>query len=872
MSFYKLIESGSGRVINTFSSSNDETGSISASISPYYYIELIPSGSTYIVSSSMDYTKSVSTTGLFEGTISGKLTGLMNATGSLISNVHNIIYHPKLTTNYVQFDIKYSTNTDINSYYYDENNKTDRLFRKNSGDWDSDTNSITMPVLMFEYNYTSPTPSNPSYRDIMYNILKYNLLGTVIRIEKKDSSDIYKEFRIDDIYLYLRMGNPSSPSYRISSPGWGFSQLQGLLTEDINTPEADLMGGYISYPGFDNYEDTARFDNLPNGLNGYIDYAYFEMQVTKIDSSAIGPSNLDDCVVIFNIDDIKINGYRREIQIYENSRSDWKVPGWVNTLTVHCIGAGGGGGGGAAGVKHLYTANDTGDLAWFLSGTASPADIGKELMFYRGLGYPNKYNRLGHEIVFGGGGGAGGNIATSKFDAKLLKGTYNIIVGAAGSGAKGISYQYHTTNKYNINGIAKPQATHNDVQYPIEKNGFRKQLFWDSDVNHKYFTAGGAPRLTFFENTLPQVTNFRDENTEDGNQTVLTYPSNPAYETGYPDNIVNDRHKYDGRNGGDSSFTGKDVNNEIIAVSAAGGLGGQTGTALRAIYNIFHYACDAPHRHSIPIGYTYGGGTRMGNTRGDYILFGGPGGYGISIAPWQQDPMTRQTILQDRIKLPNNTYENIKTYKNTAPSLPWGSKYNPNYPWIDKDLMMNEPPNPKISDLKIPYGSFDANFNEYGLKGYGKESSLLPSEFGPTGGGGGTGKQFAASTSSIQNIPKFPGGSNWSTSRISLLDEYTTLGKGGQNNRKHYLDNIKTIPFGSGGDGGYDSFLHPELNSLPQSGSKYGGGGGGGAGVYADSYDTFVYGQDGADGGQGSVILVLEGDAEFDILNYYPPQ
>jgi hypothetical protein len=80
---------------------------------------------------------------------------------------------------------------------------------------------------------------------------------------------------------------------------------------------------------------------------------------------------------------------------------------------------------------------------------------------------------------------------------------------------------------------------------------------------------------------------------------------------------------------------------------------------------------------------------------------------------------------------------------------------------------------------------------------------------------------------------------------------------------------LYNVPFGQGGDGGYDSYLHPELNTLPQDGGKYGGGGGGGAGVYGESDGPLVYGQNGGNGGNGAVILVLDYGCSFDILDIY---
>jgi hypothetical protein len=198
------------------------------------------------------------------------------------------------------------------------------------------------------------------------------------------------------------------------------------------------------------------------------------------------------------------------------------------------------------------------------------------------------------------------------------------------------------------------------------------------------------------------------------------------------------------------------------------------------------------------------------------------------------------------------------------------------------------------SQVIVDYGSKNISRQIYGLFGYYNESPIAPSYCGPTGGGGGTGKQFAASTDFDPNIDitippqenpadwpddTWRGPADWATKHKLLLDTYTKKGLGGKNLIQPYLDNMPSdntqlylVPFGEGGNGGYDSHLHPELNTQPQDGGKYGGGGGGGAGVYGEPDGPLVFGQGGGRGGNGAVILVVDCNCTFDRINVYVEQ
>jgi hypothetical protein len=114
------------------------------------------------------------------------------------------------------------------------------------------------------------------------------------------------------------------------------------------------------------------------------------------------------------------------------------------------------------------------------------------------------------------------------------------------------------------------------------------------------------------------------------------------------------------------------------------------------------------------------------------------------------------------------------------------------------------------------------------------------------------------------------------------INNATTLGEGGKFISSNILFDDRdsngvrhTVKLGRGGDGGYDVSNNPHAsvagftsNILPTNGNGdlingFGGGGGGGAArftpnVHYDGGDLSTVGQDGADGGNGVVIIILE--------------
>ena len=389
MSLYKLIESGSGRVINTFSSSNDETGSISASISPYYYIELIPSGSTYYVSSSIDYTKSVSTTGLFGGTFEGKLSG------SVILNGYNL--EKKINeTKYgmLRYD-GYSQNVTQScgrTYFRFDTGSIDNY----SGSyywWDSISPT---KIVLSEYSlwYDDETYVISDYKNKLEDIIKNKLEDSVLTLRQVDTPSRYKKFKIKSGSIYERGSRIQSPTF-YASLGWGSS----------------------SYELIDGYSKFSHLGQVSPGIdtNPYEWDGYFYLEVEQTGSGDALSSGLDsgDPFFVDIITKEDLSKKIKEIHVITSSMA-FTIPDWVDDITMYAVGAGGGGGGGANGYGH-------------------PSNIKYNM--------EELYANVGYEFVIGGGGGAGGSVSISKFNTTagmINRGdVINILVGPGGDGGSG---------------------------------------------------------------------------------------------------------------------------------------------------------------------------------------------------------------------------------------------------------------------------------------------------------------------------------------------------------------------------------------------------------------------------------------------------
>lgn len=200
---------------------------------------------------------------------------------------------------------------------------------------------------------------------------------------------------------------------------------------------------------------------------------------------------------------------------------------------------------------------------------------------------------------------------------------------------------------------------------------------------------------------------------------------------------------------------------------ATGGVGGMGGFSFEVTSSITGSRLDGFITSSLPQIFSYSGGSNGSDIKikGKNILYGGPGGYGISL-PLRKDGYDK--------------------YSNSAPSLPWGIRTSTStdpYTYNEGGV------------LKLPFGlhpdKLTPNYN-------------IPSDIAPTGGGGGNG---------------------WVTSSL----EYTSsisIGTGGSlNNSKKLFD----YEISTGGNGGNISTKNSLSVTSPTVGSGPGAGGGGGA-------------------------------------------
>jgi hypothetical protein len=551
------------------------------------------------------------------------------------------------------------------------------------------------------------------------------------------------------------------------------------------------------------------------------------------------------------------------------------MPDWANKLTVICIGAGGGGGGGGAGNLHEYPHG-----MWTkFEDNRIPATVGRE---------------MGHDIIFGGGGGAGGNIAWTEYKNVPAGTKFTANIGLGGAGGLGCENQENMDYVF-VHGPKSRYYTEYDYAKLLFLNycfpqGIQENKALDSyeyfqdallDKDDTRIQSITRPRLEFERTTAPFVTN--------------------------------------GGDGGYTSFKSTLPTGYQVHVSADGGLGGANGFGIKNYWHQYHTICWDP-QHNYVEGLIPGGGSQLTEkTIGENILIGGPGGYGISM-PYLDKinnyyggiiPSNLQNFVES---INDYTTNPIRYYRNTAPSLPFGTTDIVNTPNFENKPTFRTQPvsypyygrsNAKLK-LSIPIGD-DVIVHDF--------SKTFPDKMGNTGGGGGTGKAyygiFNRSYVGIgypdENTPFDPGeqiydqnGSPWFIKYPAPfpLGDYTyevrsttKIGKGGRNTFNNDLlsmidSEFRGITyFGEGGDGGHvDQWMNSSTGELvtsyreeplqytqvigimPENGNGKGAGGGGGAGTYSHtgldsaSFQEINMGQVGGNGGDGRVILIVESD------------
>lgn len=332
-------------------------------------------------------------------------------------------------------------------------------------------------------------------------------------------------------------------------------------------------------------------------------------------------------------------------------------------------------------------------------------------------------------VIAVGGGGAGGGGVVAKED-------HHIAVGGAGGGGGNISY----TNFTNVSSSLILQCFVGRTAIGGSTGSQTASISLNDESSR--------PLNYVFGN---DVTNIDFTNFVTGSPGENGYPT-IVYVFGQPITLVHME--------------------EIYASGGIGGLGGYSFSILSGSRPpiLTGSMLDGYISSSLNKPYALSGGTNKNAvlSKGETILGGGPGGYGIAL------PLDK--LGGDK-------------YSNSAPSLPWG--YRPDNSTDPYNYADGGP-------LRLPFGVHPnkANLN------YDK-----PSDIAPTGGGGGNG---------------------WVTSSLEVTSSIT-IGTGGKLNK---FTKILEYDVSTGGNGGNRSTENNLSVTLPTTGSGAGAGGGGGASDY----------------------------------------
>lgn len=725
--------------------------------------------------------------------------------------------------------------------------------------------------------------ASSNYFAKLFEIINKGLTDTILTLRSVDWPNTYKKFKIKGGTYYTSdyrgLGLPfdfAKLNWGDNISNWGTIDKNLLPKTNIFTNNVDvgrLVEGGLRYQNNIMWPDyTQYFSNNISSINNYYPYfdpnqgnpisqGYFDLDVEEIESdhdwyelslletryikktSQEEPTSgfndeYDNDLFWIDFDTTGAGNKKKEIHIIEESQ-DWQMPSWANKLTVYAIGAGGGGGGGASGYGHEPTI---------------PFGVSKGIVSSGGVivdvtpDHVEAIDKSGHEFVTGGGGGAGGNIAISTFDtATVPRGSIlNIQVGAGGIGGDGIPY----SSDINV-------TTANE------------QLFYE-----RYKEVNNPPA-----DIDTQFFKFFGLLLEEWQGSILSESGKiPTTGTRGKMNLLG--KSYSGKRGSDTLIT-LDGNPTPI-IKASGGLGGAPGFAIRNYWMTWHRLCGIiTHNFALPS--VPGGGSSKFDSKGDKVILGGHGGYGIS-APNIEKVFEKPPTTPLNFYGLDQVYPRIKDRTrelNSAPNIPWAANANPN--------------------LKLPYGHLSYDMDNLGV--FDVKSFETPSELAPPGGGGGCGATWALIdnrnleeiySENDSNSPNYrwyngPYWNNelqhWKNSQIptnytsvvsSTINNAIKLGSGGKNigNTKLFEDVDSNgqrfiVNLGEGGNGGYASYgiaKDSELgNTQPNTVQSpgIGSGGGGGAAVYIPNYDDKdvnlgVTGQKGGDGADGLIVLVVE--------------
>lgn len=818
------------------------------------------------------------------------ITGSINLSGSFMIQDQTFAEKVSTITPYGLVEFKSSENDtwDLFGGYF--------TFRMDSSSYWTGSKTTRLQLPYFNYPTNEGSFKNPNYPNNIWTISEDARFGnwgqyfvkfldffngendfnkTIISLRSNRYPDTQKKFKIKNIKSY-------SPLFSSQSSGQGtdwFLSSKVLLSEPIlqKTPfipqnvqiindtnfvenKYTVFGGLVGYPIQDN--NLVEYLNILDSsqtaeLNEYVDatdgilktfgfVTQYDLEVEELYSSIDendpaffdSPNTIPMDGDLFWVDFEKVTERKRKTIEFVTSSKNVTIPDWADKITLICVGAGGGGGGGASGYPHTesieYKLEDPISISTFLE---SGGDCGE---YSASLTTP-----FGHEVVTGGGGGAGGCIAIKYLNENLVvpsRGSnLNITIGSGGEGGKGSSY---------FDDIFVSDVQKTGINCTGQIDGWNT-LLEVSDAKFKH------------KNEFPRI--------DDGYS--ITSPSS---------------WEYNGKPGSDTFIH---LNNDML-VCAQGGNGGSGGFALRNYFDAFHMLCGIVKHQSS--NFTVPGGSNDGNTNfGDEIRIGAPGGYGISMPTAIQ--FDRLDWTTKGIQRTYPTKYNVSTLnKNLAPNIPdsWGSN------------RLNLPFGNNFRDSSNPF-----LFLKYKSDGFIVSDKPAPTGGGGGCGVSfnGIDRRPISTYSNIQSVDPDKNIIEWNGHNLGFqndtvpndyfqkwsdfVQESIILGLGGINNDSGYLlddtdengVNWKFPELGwnnyRGGNGGYgkygieaDNKLHTNgiafLNTQPTTGTYYGFGGGGGAARFvlnhSDKYNqsnesTYpTTGQDGANGANGIAIVIIE--------------
>lgn len=675
-------------------------------------------------------------------------------------------------------------------------------------DNDTTTNPVTLPPYL---------NSNKSYFKLNGNWVNVPVTKVAVSMRNYSRNDPYYVI-LKDIVVKNQVG------VRLT-----LTQLRSGISKTYRIKSSTKYGDWL--------EDDAIYQSESNDwIPGFIEFVVDDVTPPDYKLPLIESYVDDEYSINFDFTDLGKLYEKTVITQTATINNAYIIPSWAKKITIIAIGGGGGGGGGVGIYKDTdYPYCDSADLVLdalnsfnfknyerdYIDIPINPAHPGFTEGNFEAVKAPFRY-----EVLVGGAGGAGGNVVWKQLtDAQFNAGdSIQCFIGKGGKGFKGgegrviprgnnfevVDYEKESLFKFNNSMVKAIRGYHRRNQI-LPVDGERRQ---SGKISHYLYTRSGQIGFMDKSGNGDYVKNLLSNSGGDTLATIYASKEGVTY------NIIAE--------GGYGGFSGygipirSDVNTGFRVGNYVMRLFGwpfedDNGFANQWISSNFNSDPGASHKQTK-------------NNTYDQILIGGPGGHGISMS-----------------------VNGAERFFNFAPNLPWS---------IQTDRS-------ELNNLFLPWGGGKRlmYYHEYRTVGYD-----LPSDVAPTGGGGGNGpilplikarEQFKLDNpgldiDSIETIdrPDTPYGGKPGFYYI----HDTRAGKGGRNKIRNTI--FDGIPMGQGGDGGnfFDYVPGGISPSLPTNGGLYGGGGGGGASLFFDisTPEDEVVGQDGADGGDGVIIIIAE--------------